>query len=296
MCSVCVCGGGGGGGGAVYICMLDILFNMCFYTYCSCVQVPSSLANQGAPKNSQNDVYGFDTLAPANSSQNDVYGFDKLAAPNSAPQNDIYGFDKLAAPKGSPQNDIYSFDKLTPTTTKSTTPRFPSPTSNRAKVQFSQADSDYSFDQLVPATPPKKGSGSSSSIKEDMHHVQFKCPEEQSDDGLVVKKDQQKKMSNTGYDTVPPPVLKSPSPLSDDDQEEYIEPIDEEILKGIKGEHQTYDRLSKDQTHDRIPGPPPPNTNQTPPKLPMKKKSFPVRDSSYELLGADESCPVDEKV
>ncbi|XP_065900793.1 dedicator of cytokinesis protein 2-like [Dysidea avara] len=258
-------------------------------------QVPSSLANQGAPKNSQNDVYGFDTLAPANSSQNDVYGFDKLAAPNSAPQNDIYGFDKLAAPKGSPQNDIYSFDKLTPTTTKSTTPRFPSPTSNRAKVQFSQADSDYSFDQLVPATPPKKGSGSSSSIKEDMHHVQFKCPEEQSDDGLVVKKDQQKKMSNTGYDTVPPPVLKSPSPLSDDDQEEYIEPIDEEILKGIKGEHQTYDRLSKDQTHDRIPGPPPPNTNQTPPKLPMKKKSFPVRDSSYELLGADESCPVDEK-
>ena len=271
--------------------------NGCVYFLVSVLlllQVPTSLvtnSSQGAPINSQNDVYGFDNLAPTNSSQNDVYEFDKLGAHKSSPQNDIYSFDKLTASKTSPQNDIYGFDKLTPTA-QSPHSKFPSTTSNRAKVTTSQVSGDYSFDQLAPPTPLKKSSGSSSSAKEDMHHMQFKRPEDQSDygfDHLNAKKYQRK----TGYDTVPPPVRKSPSPKSDEDQEEYIEPIDQEVLKGIMEEHQTYDQL---QTHDHIPGPPSTNANQAPPKLPTKKKSFPVRGSSYELLGVDESCPVDEKV
>jgi len=265
--------------GCVYFLVLVLLL----------LQVPTSLvtnSNQGA-----NDVYSFDNLAPTNSLQSDVYEFDKLGAPKSSPQNDIYNFDKLSASKTSPQNDTYSFDKLT-ATAQSPHSKFPSTTSNRAKVPASQGSGDYSFDQLAPPTPLKKSSGSSSSVKEDMHHVQFKRPEEQSDygfDHLNMKKDQRK----TGYDTVPPPVRKSPSPLNDEDQEEYIEPIDQDVLKEIKEEHQTYDQL---QTHDYIPGPPSSNANQAPPKLPAKKKSFPVHGSSYDLLGSDESCLVDEKV
>jgi len=243
------------------------------------VQVPTSLSNQHT--SGQNDVYGFDTLSPNKPSQNE----------------DVYGFDKLTAPNSRPQNDIYSFDKLTPTaTSQSTSPRFPPPTSNRAKVPLANTEI-YSFDQLAPSTPRKKSN--SGSVKEDMQHVQYARAEEQSDygfDHLVVKKEQ--KFEKKGYDTVPPPKLKSPSPLGDDDQEEYIEPIDEEILKEIKGEQQTYDRLlaGKDQTHDRIPGPPSASGGQAPPKLPAKKRSFPPRGASYELLGGDDSCPVNEKV
>jgi len=107
-----------------------------------------------------------------------------------------------------------------------------------------------------------------------MQHVQFKHSEDHEFDHLNANKDQQLK---AGYDTVPPPVLKPLSlPPSDEHQEEYTESINEDVLKVIKQQYQTYARLSKDQSHDRIPGPFPLDANQPPPKLPAKKKSLPI--------------------
>ena len=140
-------------------------------------------------------------------------------------------------------------------------------------------DGIYAFDNLAPQTPKK--SGSSSIVKEDLNHIQYtgrQPPKAAPDatysfDHLSMDKLQHsvRRHQKTAYDQVPlgTPKSKSPSPMSPDPQDDYIEPLDEEVLKSVKGS--PYEKLSTimvDQTYDRLQG----GVDQ-PPQLPQKKKA-----------------------
>lgn len=145
-------------------------------------------------------------------------------------------------------------------------------------------DGIYGFDNLAPQMPKK--SGSSGNVKEDLHHIQYvaRQPPKESPDAVYTfdhlntdrLQHSVRRQQKTSYDQVPlgAPKSKSPSPVSPDPQDDYIEPLDEEVLKNVKGSNvkgSPYEKLSSvmvDQTYDRLQG----NTEQ-PPQLPQKKKA-----------------------
>lgn len=162
-------------------------------------------------------------------------------------------------------------------------------------------DSDiYTFDKLqAPPQVPKKTSNSNN-VKEDLHHIQFpkKQPKALEDiysfDHLNTDKLQKPRQQKSPYDQLPlgPPQSKSPTPPADPppDQEDYIEAIDEEVLKNIRG-NDDYHRLSSltvDQTYDRLQ-----DVDQQPPQLPKKKKTdsvsvnSPVRTPANFTIGPE---------
>ena len=136
----------------------------------------------------------------------------------------------------------------------------------------------YTFDQLGPAPQVPKKVNNSSNVKEDLHHIQFtkKQPKPSDDiysfDRLDTNRLQNPRSHKSPYDQLPlgTPKSKSPTPPADP-QEDYIEPLDEEVLKNFKADDD-YHRLSSvtvDQTYDRLQ-----NADQPPPPmLPKKKKA-----------------------
>lgn len=165
----------------------------------------------------------------------------------------MYGFDKLQSKSVSPSQT----DKKSPSTPVGAT-------------MTPQTDDDiYSFDQLEPQVPRK-----SSNVKEDLHHIKYASKPQSEDiygfDRLSSSDQHQQRVPHkprTGYDRVPLPAKpKSPSPPSDN-QEDYIEPMNEDDLKSIK-QHQL-SAMNVDQTYDRLQD----MSAQQPPQLPMKKKA-----------------------
>ena len=190
--------------------------------------------------------------------------------PHDSSEN-VYGFDTLTPQQPNP---------LSPTQILLSPPSRPGPPP--------PIDNDiYAFDQLAPQLPRK--ASNSSNVKEDLGHIRYNRQQlntqEQSKlddiynfDHLNTDKLQQRvqRKQLIDYDTVPP--TSSPS---DDDQEEYIEPINEDVLRNIKSD-ETYDRLSTvmaDQTTNHSPA-----VNEQPPDLPKKKKTGSVADSSAKPL------------
>ena len=163
----------------------------------------------------------------------------------------------------------------------------------------------YTFDKLGPAPQVLKMANNSSNVKEDLHHIQYakKQPKSLDDiysfDRLDTDKLQKPRQHNKGYDQLPLGTPKSKSPTPPADQEDYIEPLDEEVMKSIKGNdnikppNDDYHRLSKlvvnDQTYDRLQ-----DAEQQPPQLPKKKKTAdasslnsPVRSQANPTLGQE---------
>jgi len=181
---------------------------------------------------------------------------------------------------------VYGFDKLGPP------PKSLSQTSDKKTVSSMQAaptppgDNDiYAFDRLPQAPQVPKKASNSSNVKEDLQHIQYTSKQQTNIsediyafDHLNTSKLQQRvqRPQKTAYDAVPLPVPKPRSPSPPDDQDEYIEPIDEEVLKDIK-ESQTYDKLSAVMIEPTLNHSP--VTEQQPPQLPKKKKATGGLDS-----------------
>ena len=196
---------------------------------------------------------------------------------------------------------MYSFDKLDPQQ-----PKMMSPTQNQNKKLVTTPvrplpttpDSDiYSFDKLQsPPQVPRKASNSNN-VKEDLHHIQFakKQPKGSDDiysfDRLDTDKLQKPRHHKSPYDQLPlgKPQSKSPTPPVDP-QEDYIEPLDEEILKSVRGndDYHQLSSLTVDQTYDRLQ-----DVNQQPPQIPKKKKTdsvsvnSPVRPQANFTIGPE---------
>ena len=159
----------------------------------------------------------------------------------------------------------------------------------RAHPSTPQAeDGIYTFDNLAapPSQVPKKANSISNNIKEDLGHVRYAAKQQSKSseeiygfDHLNTSKLQQR-VNRQGYDQVPlgKAKSKSPSPASDpQDQDDYIEPMNEDDLKIIKGTG-SYERLSTimvDQTYDRLQDSvkPPQQDSIKPPQLPKKKSN-----------------------
>ena len=194
----------------------------------------------------------------------------------------MYGFDKLE-----PQQQKMTSPVQNPSKKLVTTPVRPLPTTPYSDI--------YSFDKLEPAPQvPKKASISN---KEDLHHVQFakKQPKTSEDiysfDRLNTERLQKQRQNKSPYDQLPlgSPQSKSPTPPVEP-QEDYIEPLDEEVLKKVRGDDD-YHQLSSvivDQTYDRLQ-----DADQQPPQLPKKKKAdsvsmnSPVRPSANFSIGPE---------
>lgn len=186
-----------------------------------------------------------------------------------------------------------TFDKKIPSSSLCAAPA-PTPPADNNDI--------YTFDHLpTPPQVPRKPSNSSN-VKEDLQHIQYKSkqqikPEDiYTFDRLDTSKLQQRvqRQPKTAYDSVPFPVARSKSPSPPDDQEEeYIEPIDENVLKDIKESH-AYDKLSAVMVgltlnHSPV-------AEQQPPQLPTKKKKTenrgldsPVKPSPIAAVGQPSS-------